>query len=223
MYQAIETTEARTVWVSSDAPEFGMGFLRATRVEVILNPDGVSDWNEPGSAYQCNLMSGLWPDKHDIALMVLGYSPDSQEADTFLAQLAELDLGDNFDWKASAYERLLKGVRVMPVWGNATTRMVFVTGAFMRGTAKDDAPNLNRTGPGAQRPAEMAFDHWKLMLDLELKKRGLPFVDDATLTDDKLRKCHSSGMTIKDTANAIESTRLAQGSEPVDARPDAAD
>lgn len=221
MYQAIETTEARTVWVDAAAPEFGMGFYKATRVEVVLNPEGVSDWNEPGSAYQCSLMSGLWPDKEEIALMVLGYSPGSEEANAFLVGLIPNGFAIPADVNnptpdiiAEGTKRLLEGVRVMPVWGNARTRMVFVTGAFMRGTAKDDAPNLNRTGPGAQRPAEMAFDHWKLMLDLQLKKMGLSMVDETMMTDELLRERHGAHVTIEDVANEIQQiTRLVEGSK----------
>ena len=74
MFQAVETNEVRTVWMDSLLPS-GLGFLKATRVEILLNPGGVSDWSEPGTAYKAVLLAGLWPDDHELALMVLGYVP----------------------------------------------------------------------------------------------------------------------------------------------------
>lgn len=227
MFQCVEMTEARSVWVDSPTPEFGMGFLQSTRVEIVLNPDGVSDWKEPGTAYMCTLMAGLWPDKDELALMVLGYSPGSEEALQFLRALVPdiPDLAIAGDAIDAAHKALLEGVKIMPVWDQAVTRMVFVTGAFTRGTAKDDSLNLQRTGAGGQQPGEMSFDHWHLMLDLALKKRGLFMVGEMcgqAMTNEILREKHSKGSTVEEIANAIqELTKRDNEVEPVDADADA--
>ncbi len=222
-FQAVETTEARTVWVESPIPEMGMGFLQSARVEIVLNPEGVSDWSEPGTAYRALLMAGLWPDDHELALMTLGYVPGSEESADFLTSLVDSDEDGVYDLH-EAHKILLAGVTIMPTWAGQTTRMIFVNRAFATGTAKDDAPNVQRTGKGGQRMvSEMSFEEWKLMLDLELSKRGLPMADDiyGDITDDKLRHCHDSNLTVKDTADAIETAQRDTRPEPVDAEPDA--
>lgn len=218
-FQAIEMNEVRSVWVESPLPELGMGFLKSTRVEILLNPDGVSDWSEPGTAYKAVLMAGLWPDDHELALMVLGYVPGSSEAADFLTSL--VDTTDDLVYDLNdAYIQLLKGVQIMPVWGaGQRERMLFVLKAFASGTSKDNAPNMQRTGTQVRSASQMGFEQWKLMLDLALTKAGTSMsdilIDDDWITDDDLHGWHDNNINVEGTV--IEIARRIKGSESVDA------
>ncbi len=222
MFQCIELTEAHSVWVDNAAPHFGWGaFGDATRFRVERGPEMAGGYKEPGDAYECTLMSGLWPDKIDIALMVLGYEPGSDEADQFMLglvhQMALNEVDDDVD--GAARTKLLDGVKVAPVWGDdQRTRMVFVVRAFPRGTAATATLNLQRTVPGGQIASQLSFDYWRLLLDKELKSRDLTFTEDTE--EEWLRGQHGEGRTVGETADEVASQR-ARGPATVDAEPDA--
>lgn len=192
MFQCIELNETRSVWVDAAVPELGMGHFASSRIEIKLDPAGVSDWKEKGVAYKCVLLGGLWPDDDEIRLMILGYSPGSTESDNFLRALGRRSTLTKEEWKAEGKIVLMEGIQLMPVWAQARERMAFVSGAFTRGTAQDEAGNYQRTGtPDRTKPDALSFDHWRTLVDVELHKLGVPLTGDEELED--LKIVHGEG------------------------------
>jgi hypothetical protein len=216
MFQAVEKTEARTVWVETPISELGMGFLESTRIEITRGGDA-SDWSEPGTPYTSNLLAGLWPEDWELALMALGYSPGSDEARDFLFDLvSDQHPESDEDWLIDeAKTRLLKGIDIMPTWGGASTRAMFVRAAFVRGTGQDGSAVVAPTG-GAQQPDVMAFDMWRLLLDKELNKLGVNY---GGITDEEVQDEHSRG--VEPAALAERISQRAESTQPVDAGEDA--
>jgi len=203
-FQCIQQSEAASAWLDVPGPDMGLGFLEATKLRVErVTPDLI----EGGDAWRVTLLAGLWPSEQDLALMVLGYSPGSPEAASFLGAL-EAAGGVVMVARGTTPSRLTEGTAVMPALSGSRQRMVFVTGAFESGPGAAQTAQLTKQEPAGQRPDQMGYDQWRLMVDLELHKHG------ATLTGEEdeafLREVYDDGDGTPESAalNVVEGRRL---------------
>ena len=183
MFQAVTMTDAQSVWVDSPS-EDRLGFGASSRVQITANPDGLVDWREPGDGYEVALTGGLWPDDNEIRCMVLGVVPGSAEAEAFMSA-----------------EAMRKAVQIMPLFGGCTRRMVFVADGTPRYVPNTVAPGT--AAISSKTLVKMGFGEWRLMLDLALRKAGLPMTEAAfdTVTMDELEQQHDNGTTIEEAVH----------------------
>ncbi len=208
MFTPIETSEIRTVWIDSPS-ESMIGFANSTRVTTT---------RIAGDEYNCELGAGLWPDDHDLVLMCLNIKPKSDGARSLLLGLAEPHRSGEplatenartpatVDSLAVGKARLLARCRVFPAIVGMTQRTVTVDPMLRQRDASTLVPSAHA---GAIDPDRMAFDEWRLQLDVRLKVGGLPSTEHlpTELWGDQgietLRSWHQDEATVDDVYGEI--------------------
>lgn len=223
MYQPIEVTAARTVWIDSPS-EDRLGFHNSSRVQIDRDPTGVTDWKEPGDAYRATLMSGMWPDDDELRMLVVGVVPGSPNGDAYLEQLVPpgtvvkwtkpkgndaVDITKAYKAKAhqaAGMEILAKAVTIMPAWQGQTIRSIFVRSGTPHGK-----PQTVVTESQEKPERKMTFDMWRIQVDMKLVASGRPGTDELYTTAEglaNLRKDYDSGVSSSDFAHAYISVDI---------------
>lgn len=209
MFQAITMTDALSVWIDSPS-EDRLGYGGSSRVQIMANPpSAVVDWREGGDGYEIVLLGGLWPDDDELRCMVLGLVPNSPEAEAFISE--QLPNPDELD----PIDALRKVVTVMPLFGGCVRRMLFVAEGTPRYIQETIAPGTAAiTGRTLKK---MAFGEWRLMLDLALRKAGLPMSEDldsvVSLAD--LEEWHGDGSRESTIEGAVDEIRTRRNGQSV--------
>lgn len=181
MYQPIEVTSARTVWIDSPSEE-RLGFYGSSRVQIDRDPTGLTDWKEPGDPYRATLMSGMWPDDDELRLLVVGVVPGSSDAEYYLRELHPDDvkapkgqLTGNLRKDATTHLKyhtnagmdvLRELVQIMPAWSGQTQRSIFVRLGTPCGT-----PQTVVTESQQEPDRRLTFDMWRIQVDAMLIAR----------------------------------------------------
>lgn len=206
MYQPIEVTSARTVWIDSPSEE-RLGFHDSSRVQIDRDPTGVTDWNEPGEAYQATLMGGMWPDDDELRLLVVGVVPGGEQADAYLYQLVSgsgKTLSDDDNPRAIAWDIIRTAVDIMPAWQGQSQRSIFVRLGTLRGT-----PQTVITESQKEPDRSLTFDMWRIQVDAKLIASGRGGTDGLTERGlVALKKDYDTGVSPSDYAHAYISTDI---------------
>ena len=211
MFQCIEESETRSIWTENPLPSLGMGLVRATRILIETTPDGRADIQQGGTCFEATLAHGMWPDNWELMLMILGYSPGSDESNQFLMEIAPVpfDAEDKTSMMDAGIKRLLAGFSIMPVFVGAANsrRVVYQNVEFVRGTAANEVLNLERTAPAGQNVDAMSYQEWVLQIDLNLYQEKQPCAGSTKADNLPLKDWHSEGMTPDDATTSIINRR----------------
>ena len=232
MFQPIEVTGARSVWLDSPTDDADnvlmLGFANSCRVQIDVNPAGMSDWQEEGDCYRVTLLGGLWPDDDELRLMVLGVIPDSDQSKAYLNAVlpdearavatstalrmavgtGTLDPKHQQDFVDAAIKQaamaLLKAhILIMPAWANDKQRDIFVRVGLPKvqpATIKSEAEDVN------EQQSALPFGMWLLQVEAALGVAGIT-VSDTLLEDEHsanaIKQKHESGLTPQSYAAEI--------------------
>ena len=207
MYQPIETTAARTIWIDSPTEE-RLGFQDSSRVQIDRDPTGVTDWKEPGDAFRATLMGGMWPDDDELRLLVVGVVPHSAQAEHYLLMGGQRHIAGETLTSRNAcvpgtdstqergMERLRDAVQIMPAWAGQKERSIFVRQGTPR--AEPSTVLTEATGITAPKQAQrtLTFDMWRIQVDGLLIGRGEQATDNILPTGiQHMEDCHDNGLT----------------------------
>lgn len=221
MFQPLEVTDARTLWIDSPNTE-RLGFQDSSRVQIDKDPVGTGDFAESGDGFKAKLLGGMWPDDDELRLLVVGVVPGSKMAHSYLRRLVPADIQmaaivqDDIGVTDAALEEgfRVKGmeilrslVQIMPSWGGQQERVMFVSSALLRvkpETVKTAAVNL-------EPERKMSFDMWRIQVDMKLVASGRPGTDELFDTKEKLtalRIDYDAGISPTDYAHAYISVDI---------------
>ncbi len=224
MFRPIETNDVRTVWIDS-IDEFTLGFENSTRVVTNRRTD---------TEYECELLSGLWPDDHELVLMCLNREPDHEESDIFMREFIpdddehaeHIEIDESYDAPTrekmlTKYARgfLIKKASIFPPIHGMKMRTIVLDEMLVR--QRVDTFNTASGGMIGD-PDRMAFDEWRIRLDVALKVSKLPTTE--TMPEgvfkeglSSLRELHDKGVTpdnvVKIIKDKLETINAGDGKE----------
>jgi len=214
IYQPIETTAARTIWIDS-LDENRLGFQDSSRVQIDRDPVGVTDWKEPGDAFKATLLGGMWPDDDELRLLVVGVVPGGEMAHNYLGKLVPVGTKLKTDDLPFEPEELYKAqgkqlenigmeilrslVQIMPAWLGQMQRSIFVSAKAPHAnpqTVKAEATTLKEP------EHKMTFDMFRIQVDALLIAAGHHPTDEwmqegSCQSWSRLNVGHKEGLTPK--------------------------
>ena len=207
MFQPLEVTEARTIWIDSPGNDRSgeaarLGFQDSSRVQIDRDPVGTGDFSETGDGFKATLLGGMWPDDDELRLLVVGIVPDSEKAEAYLNHLVNHKTFPT-DYQDAAKEvawDIMRGlVQIMPSWGGQQERVMFVSSKLPR-----VKPETVKTAAVNSEPdRKLSFDMFRIQVDAMLiankqepsdKWKG--DVGHASLS--VMRRWHKNGATPKE-------------------------
>lgn len=202
MFQPLEVTEARTIWIDSPSDD-RLGFQDSSRVQIDRDPIGTSDFSEAGDGFKATLLGGMWPDDDELRLLVVGVVPGSEDETKYLLSLVRDMTFDEDDiaWSEEALTRLRKLIQIMPSWGGQRERAMFV----MPGLPRIKPETVKTAAENREPDRKMSFDMWRIQVDMKLVASGRPGTDELFDTKEKLTALkvdYDSGVSPADYAHA---------------------
>lgn len=210
MFQPLEVTEARTLWIDSPSTE-RLGFQDSSRVQIDRDSVGTGDFTETGDGFKAKLLGGMWPDDDELRLLVVGVVPNSEQADAYLFLLVKHNTSPTDDFsdgpREMAWNILRSLVQIMPAWAGQQERTIFVSSTLSR-----VKPETVKTAAVNREPdRKMSFDMWRIQVDMKLVASGRPGTDELFDTKEKLaalRIDYDSGVSPTDYAHAYISVDI---------------
>lgn len=221
MFQPLEVTESRTIWIDSPSDD-RLGFQDSSRVQIDRSPVGTGDFSEPGDGFKATLLGGMWPDDDELRLLVVGIVPGSEMASDYLKQLVPADIQmaavvqDDIGITDAALEEgfrikgmeILRGlVQIMPSWSGQQERAMFV----LPGLPRIKPETIKTAAENSEPQPKMSFDMWRIQVDMKLIASGRGGTDELFASDERLtalRADYNSGVSPSDYANAYISVDI---------------
>lgn len=222
MFQPLEVTEARTIWIDSPSDD-RLGFQDSSRVQIDRSPMSTGDFSEPCDGFKATLLGGMWPDDDELRLLVVGIVPGSEMALNYLKRLVPADIQmaavvqDDIGVTDAALEEgfRVKGmeilrslVQIMPSWSGQQERAMFVLPGLLRvkpETVKSASQRGSTAAVNKESKSKMSFDMWRIQVDMKLVASGCTGTDELFGTKEKLtalRVDYDTGISPSDYANA---------------------
>ena len=198
MFQPLEVTESRTIWIDSPGND-RLGFQDSSRVQIDRSPVGTGDFSEPGDGFKATLLGGMWPDDDELRLLVVGVVPGSPQAANLIDSLVS-DKGDYIESVSEEGWKILRSmVQIMPSWSGQQERAMFV----LPGLPRVKPETVKTAAVNSEPDRKMSFDMWRIQVDMKLVASGLGGTEGLT---DKglvaLKKDYDSGISPADYAHA---------------------
>lgn len=172
MFQPLEVTEVRTIWIDSPGDD-RLGFQDSSRVQIDRNPIGTGDFSEPGDGFKATLLGGMWPDDDELRLLVVGIVPGSPQAANLIDSLVS-DKGDDIEDVAAEGWKILRSlVQIMPSWSGQQVRAMFV----MPGLTRVRPETVKTAAVNSEPDRKLSFDMFRVQVDAMLIARGKPATD----------------------------------------------
>lgn len=198
MYQPIETSAARTIWIDSPTQEM-LGFANSSRVQIDRDPTGALDWESAqtkGEAFRATLMGGMWPDDDELRLLVVGVVPGSDDAKAYLQHIipntTPLDISpddvDNIKVTEAAilkqgWKILKQQVLIMPAFGGSLTKSIFVKLGTPIAEVQDIKAAATDPTPDPRPEKKISFDMWRIQVDMKLLRAKYAATDEWNTTE----------------------------------------
>lgn len=188
MFQPLEVTEARTIWIDSPTNE-RLGFQDSSRVQIERDPVSTGDFSEEGEGYKATLLGGMWPDDDELRLLAVGVVPGTPNADVYLGWLVpdavrmglvQKEVEGEIDpaLEAAIIDHgmgvLRKKVQIMPSWSGQRERVLFIQSGLK--LTKPDTIKSAALNREAQ--PKMSFDMFRIQVDALLIGRGYKASDE---------------------------------------------
>jgi len=215
MFQPLEVTDARTLWIDSPSTE-RLGFQDSSRVQIDKDPVGTGDFTEAGDGFKAKLLGGMWPDDDELRLLVVGVVPGSEMALVYLNQLVSANMqmaalikdGITLTCPSLEEELRVKGmgilrplVQIMPAWAGQQERTIFVSSTLPR--IKPETVKTAAVNSELNPDRKLSFNMFRIQVDAMLiankqepsdKWKG----DSGHANLEVMRRSHKNGATPKE-------------------------